>query len=293
MGLWSKNQNARLVSSEEEIREKRQLDNHRKTDNRFKLVMAAIACGGLVATIVGLFITGSRANQPSQPPKEEQSLGIVQMPAASNRGCGRDQLVMFTAVPPPTETLPVNAADFDVNKNKTAKMWGTSFFQYTFTAAGDSSYTILDLEAVDAAPLPDTPTWLYSRSWDGCGSLGDRIVNLKLDVDRQQISEAFPAGRPAPTSGGPFDPFSVTKDATFTIKVQAFACTTSQQFKLRLTYQKAGESGISQEIFGPYEVFAAKTDLPTYEATLEGQQGQLLKLTDQTQLVKPVAGCAG
>ena len=289
MGLWSRKQNVKLGASEEELREKRQVEKHRKTDNRFKIIMAVIAGGSLIAAIVVPVIT-SRAAEIVQPPKQEQSLGIVQVSGTSNRGCGLDQLAMFTPPPPATEILPGNAMAFDINKNKSAKMWGTSFLQYTFTAAGDSSYTILNLSVVDAAPLSETPSWLYSRSWDGCGSAGDRIVYLSLDVDKQQLSKAISAEQLGTPSDSVFDPFSVTKDATFTIKVQAMACETSQEFRLRLTYQKAGESSISEETFGPYEVFAAKTGLPTYEATPAGQK-QLLKLTNQSELIKPVAGC--
>lgn len=59
---------------------------------------------------------------------------------------------------------------------------------------------------------------------------------------------------------------------------------------MELTYQKAGDSKISQETFGPYEIFAAKTSLPTYQGTWAGKD-QLLKLTDQHELIKSIQGC--
>jgi len=199
---------------------------------------------------------------------------------------------MYTPAPPPNPTLlSANTLPLDVTKTRTAKMWGTSFVQYTLTAAGNSSYTILDLEMVDAAPLDSSPIWLYSRSWDGCGSTGDRIVRLNLDTDKGRMTRATQnAGQTEANGPSAFDPFSVTKDATFTILVQAHACQTSQKFNLRLSYQKAGDSTVSEQTLGPYEIVAARTDLPTYEATLEGRE-QSLKRTDQSKLIKPLAGC--
>lgn len=127
MGLWSRKRNVKLGASEEELREKRQVEKHRKTDNRFKIIMAVLAGGSLIAAIIVPVITESKAAQISQPPKEEQPLGIVQVSGTSNRGCGLDQLVMFTPAPPATEILPGNAMAFDVNKNKFAKDVGNVF----------------------------------------------------------------------------------------------------------------------------------------------------------------------
>lgn len=96
--------------------------------------------------------------------------------------------------------------------------------QYTLTAGQESSFTVLAVDMADSEPINVKPTRLYSRSFDGCGSIGDRIGNVGLNVDSGRFGNPNLKGEGSiGKRAQPFDPFSVTKDATFTLMIYASA----------------------------------------------------------------------
>lgn len=280
MGIFT-NRKKPAGPTEEELRAREQTEKDRKLSNRNAAVTAYAAVGAIVVSIA-IFGISRWGGEPVPP------LGIVEVSGTSNLECGLDQVAMFTD-PPAPGTQGLDVIPSKISAAGPAQMWGTAFLQFTLTAAGNSSYTILDLKVKDSTSISTTPNWLYFRAWDGCGSLGDKVVPMWLQLDSKKLSKQPPNSAAADVAGGsPFDPFSVTKDATFTIKVYASACETSGEFNLELSYQKASESKISTKIFGPYQLYAANTSVPIYE---EQSAGEPLRLTNRSLLHKPVAGC--
>lgn len=250
------------------------------------------------ATVAGLIIAGigvtiAAATFIKSFIGDDPQLGIVEQYGTSNRECGLDQLAMFTPKPASQKPLGPGTLPRPVRGNIQATLWGTAFIQFTMTAGADSSFTVLSIETTDTEPISRTPTWLYSRSWDGCGSIGDRIVYSTLNLDTHRFAPLKSSTTAlAVRSGEPFEPFSVTKDATFTLKIYVSACHRSERFYLRLGYQKAGTSEILTQKFGPYDILAANVQAPIFQEKLPGPTQVLQAVPSRNDLLKPVQGCS-
>ncbi|MER5948432.1 hypothetical protein ABT127_20495 [Streptomyces sp. NPDC001904] len=256
----------------------------------------AMVVGGLVATAVPLFLTGtvSFVKDTVDPPPPSTLDVLTGWPAAD--GCDRASAVAMKKGGPPVTSVELDDFEKDprtvVAAQKSGASWQHGVLNLTLSTQGKDKITVTGV-----VPHVQTRTRATAYDWvlqktRSCGGAGGGPSVLRLDLDRVELHDVVDGKESAQVVPGNsmLTGRTVTKDDPAYVTVDVRSCAASYTWTLSVSYMVGGEK--KSKNLGPFRSAGGVAGVPVYDVQPEAT-GTGRALVDTRTTTKSACGKRG